>query len=81
MNDSQHIEPIFHFFADDLNKNDERIKNGSIYCFGCGSMVWCEVPGEFMRPWFDTQIGEVCLDCFYYFYDNDFPKFETLGNY
>ena len=57
------LEPKFHFFEDCLPDNDPRSQT-TIYCRDCVRMVHCE-NNETMNAWFDTGIGEICLDCFY----------------
>ena len=55
-------EPIFHYFDDGFD-DSHPLAFVTLYCGDCLEMVHCE-NNETMQPWFETGVGNVCLDCF-----------------
>jgi len=56
-------EPIFHSWITDVLPEEHPGAHRSLHCVECKTMVHA-FNNECMRPWFETGIGAVCLECF-----------------
>jgi len=55
-------EPIYHDVDDCLPQNHP-LAWDSVYCKECNCMLHAS-NNEFMQPWFETELGNFCWDCF-----------------
>ena len=67
----QSTEPIFHCFDDEL-PDEHPLAWEVLACKDCKEFL--HVGNETMKAWFETGIGNICLDCFY-------NRYKTKSNY